>query len=85
MTRRSNEACLFEPPDHLIHVKALRGSNGYICCLGSEGLRSQAAMTEPSFLPAPVLAALLFPWPKCCTENGMKSLPRSGSSKPALD
>ena len=46
----------------------------------SEGLRSQAAMTEPSFLPAPVLAVLLFPWPKSepsrrRTESRMRSLP----------
>ena len=60
--KRSSEACLFEPQDHLIHVKSLRGLNGYIYT-GSEGLRSQAAMTEPSFFPAPVLAALLLPRP----------------------
>ena len=63
----------------MIHVKAFRGSKGYVYCLGSEGLRSQAAITEPRFLPAPVLAALLFPWPKSeplrrCAESGMKCL-----------
>ncbi len=68
----------------LIHVKALRGSNAYAYFWLSEGLRSQAAMTEPSFLPAPVLAVCYSMAERLrrCAGSGTKSAPRSGSRKP---